>query len=193
MPQERYQIHFPSNQFKYRDQYSKNFPVVEFFNGKFSEFKDIIKHEFGKGFTTNDGKKVTITYPKDASAMFAALYGFDEIFESLPKDITYLWIENESKEDITLDVPSSVTKFKNLNALMLVNIVRTLPDNLGELSQLEYLGLMNNKHLTSLPESLSNCEELVFVNLKGESQNIKIPAKLAEKLENQGGGLYTLL
>ena len=76
---------------------------------------------------------------------------------------------------------------------MLQNIVRTLPDNIGELTQLEYLALPDNKHLTSLPESLSNCDELVFISLKGSSSDIKIPAKLAERLENEGDGFYTAM
>ena len=188
LPKERYQFHFPSNQ--YMDRSDRQVPLVELLNGKMSELKDFFKPEFAKGLTTRGGEKVEINYPESAAGKFIALYGFDELFDSLPENISYLWINNKSKEDIALDVPPTLTRFKNLKALMLQNIVRSLPNNIGELKNLQYLSLPENKNLTSLPESLINCPELLFISLKDGNPNVKIPEKLLETLQSEGDGFY---
>jgi Leucine-rich repeat (LRR) protein len=188
LPKERYQFHFPSNQ--YMDRSDRQVPLVELLNGKMSELKDFFKPEFAKGLTTRGGEKVEINYPESAAGKFIALYGFDELFDSLPENISYLWINNKSKEDIALDVPPTLTRFKNLKALMLQNIVRSLPNNIGELTNLQYLSLPENKNLTSLPESLINCPELLFISLKDGNPNVKIPEKLLETLQSEGDGFY---
>lgn len=188
LPKERYQFHFPSNQ--YMDRTDRQINLVEMLNGKMSELKDFFKPEFAKGLTTRGGEKVEINYPESSAGKFIALYGFDELFESLPENIGYLWINNKSKEDIALDVPTSLGRFKNLKALMLQNIVRSLPNNMGELKNLNYLALPENKNLNSLPESLVNCDDLLFISLKDANPNIKIPEKLLEKLQNEGDGFY---
>lgn len=188
LPKERYQFHFPSNQ--YMDRSDRQVPLVELLNGKMSELKDFFKPEFAKGLTTRGGEKVEINYPESSAGKFIALYGFDELFDSLPENISYLWINNKSKEDIALDVPPTLTRFKNLKALMLQNIVRSLPNNIGELKNLQYLSLPENKNLTSLPESLINCPELLFISLKDGNPNVKIPEKLLETLQSEGDGFY---
>ena len=191
LPTERYQFHFPSNQFMDKDDRQIN--LVETLNGKMSELKEFFKPEFGKGFTNKGGERLEINYPDSAAGKFVALYGFNEVFDAAPKNITYMWINNTSKQDINLDVPPSITEFKDLKSLMLQNIVRSLPDNIGELKNLEFLALTDNKNLESLPESLSNCEDLVFVNLKGSNPNIELPGKLAQKLDEIGDGFYSAM
>lgn len=189
LPEERYQIHFPTNQFRYRNQQGGNFPVVEYFNGKFSELKDALKHEFAKGLVQKGGDKVEINYPESSSGTFIALFGFDELFATLPVDIKHLLINNKSKEEIALDVPETISRFQSLDALLLQNIVKSLPESVGSIKNLNFISLPDNKNLKSIPESISNLPNLAFLNLKG-SPNAKIPESLKERLTDEGSGFY---
>ena len=189
LPEERYQVHFPSNQFRYRNQQGGNFPVVEFFNGKFSDLKDALKHEFAKGLVQKGGDKVEINYPESSSGTFIALYGFDELFNTLPVTIKHLLINNKSKDKIALDVPESISRFQHLDALLLQNIVKTIPDSIGDIKNLNFLSLPDNTDLKSIPESVAHLPNLAFLNLKG-SKNVKLPPSLEEKLIDEGSGFY---
>lgn len=189
LPVERYQFHFPSNQFM--DRHDRQINLVEFLNGPMSELKEFFKPEFAKGLvSSNSSNKVEINYPDSSAGKFVALYGFDELFESLPDTIEHLLINNKSKEDIALEVPQSLGRFTNLQALLLQNIVKTLPETIGNLKNLNFLALPNNKDLRTLPESIADIPGLAFINLKDSNPNIEIPARLKEKLSDEGGGFY---
>ena len=188
LPVERYQFHFPSNQFM--DRHDRQVNLVEMLNGKLSELKEFFKPEFAKGLVTKGGNKVEINYPDSSAGKFVALYGFDELFESLPENIEHLLINNKSKEDIALDVPESLGRFTTLQALLLQNIVRTLPESIGKLSNLNFLALPGNKQLKALPASIAGLESLAFINLKDSNPNIQIPPQLKERLSEEGQGFY---
>jgi hypothetical protein len=191
LPSERYQFHFPSNQFKFANQHGGNIPIVEWLNGKWLEFKEIFKPEFAKGLLKSGSSDVVdISYPDNAAGKFIALYGFEELFDSLPETIVRLLISNKSNENIALDVPESISRFKNLEALKLDKICRTLPNSVCELKLLNFLALPNNKELKSLPECLINLTDLAFINLKDSNPNVEIPPKLKERLTDEGMGFY---
>jgi Leucine-rich repeat (LRR) protein len=188
LPFERYQFHFPSDQFMDRDDRRVN--LVELLNGKMSELKEFFKPEFAKGLTTKGGDKVEINYPDSSAGKFVALYGFEELFEALPETIVTLMINNKSKEDIALNVPESLGRFKNLDALLLANMVKTLPDSIGELQKLKFLSFNNNKQLEALPESIADLPRLSFINLAGTNPNIHIPDRLRAKMEEESDGFW---
>lgn len=187
LPQERYQFHFPSNQFM--DRMDRGVNLVEMLNGPMAELKEYFKPEFAKGLVTGNGEKVEINYPQSSAGKFIALYGFDELFESLPTNIKYLLINNTSNEDIELDVPESIGKFTNVEALMLVKLVKTLPDSIGDMKNLQFLTLSDNKGLKELPESLADLPNLSFVTIRNVP-NLVIPPRLAEKMVEEGQGFY---
>ena len=191
LPMERYQFHFPSSQFM--DRHDKQLNLVELLNGPMSELKEFFKPEFAKGLVTKGGDKVEINYPNDSAGKFVALYGFDELFDSMPKTIQHLLINNKSKENIAIDVPESLGQFTNLQALMLQNIVRTLPESIGNLKGLNFLALPSNSNLQSLPASIINLDNLAFINLKDSNPNVEIPDVLKEKLSDEGGGFYYVI
>jgi len=191
LPKERYQFHFPSSQFM--DRLDRHVNLTELLNGPMIELKESFKPEFAKGLVTKGGDKVEINYPNDSAGKFVALYGFDELFESMPKTIQHLLINNKSKENIAIDVPESLGQFTNLQALMLQNIVRTLPESIGNLKGLNFLALPSNTNLQSLPASIVNLENLAFINLKDSNPNIEIPEVLREKLSDEGGGFYYVI
>ena len=189
LPKERYRFHFPSNQ--YMDRTDRQINLVEYLNGPMSELKDFFKPEFAKGLVkAGTSDVVDISYPDNAAGKFVALYGFDELFESLPDTIVRLLISNKSSENIALDVPESIGRFKNLQALKLEKICRTIPSSVCELKELNFLALPNNKDLKSLPECLINLTDLAFINLKDSNPNVEIPPKLKERLTDEGMGFY---
>ena len=189
LPTERYQIHFPTDQFKNRNQYSRdgNIPIVEWLNGKWSEFKDILKPEFAKGFVKPNTENVEIKYPGTATGKFVALYGFDELFEVLPETITRLNIINTSNERIILNIPDSITRFKSLKAVLFENVIDKVPDSICQIQTLMILAVPNNPELKSLPECIMNLPKLTFVNVN-RSPNVKVPQALEAFAE--GAGFY---
>jgi hypothetical protein len=190
LPKERYQFHFQSNQ--YMDRRDRGINLVEFLNGKGAELKEYFKPQFATNLATSGGDIVEINYPDNASGKFIALYGFNELFDSLPDTITKLLITNKSQERIALEVPESIGRFKNLEALMLNNIAKTLPNSVCQLKLLNFLALPSNKDLQSLPECLKELPELAFINLKDVNPNINIPPGLKDRLEDEGMGFFYL-
>ena len=187
LPQERFQFHFPSSQFM--DRHDRQINLVEYLNGPMKELKEFFKPEFAKGLVNKGGNKVEINYPDSSAGKFVALYGFDELFDSLPDTIEHLMITNKSKENIALDVPSSLGRFTNLQALLMQNIVKSLPDEIGGLTNLTFLAFNSNPELRTIPESLANLPKLTFINLAG-SPNVEIPDVLKERLVDEGNGFW---
>lgn len=188
LPKERYQFHFPSSQFM--DRNDRQINLVEYLNGPMSELKDFFKSEFAKGLVTKGGDKVEINYPDSSAGKFVALYGFEELFESLPKEIKQLLIINKSKENIALDVPESLGRFTELEALLLQNIVKTLPDSIGNLKKLNFVSLNKNAELEKLPDSIADLPNLTFINLQNSNPNLEIPERLRERLVDEGNGFW---
>jgi Leucine-rich repeat (LRR) protein len=188
LPKERYQFHFPSSQFM--DRNDRQINLVEYLNGPMKELKDYFKSEFAKGLVTKGGDKVEINYPDSSAGKFVALYGFEELFQSLPEDIKQLLITNKSKENIALVVPESLGRFTNLEALLLQNIVKTLPNTIGNLKNLNFVSLNKNPELESLPESIADLPNLTFINLQNSNPNLRIPDRLKEKMVDEGNGFW---
>lgn len=190
LPQERFQFHFPSSQFM--DRLDQKIDLIQYLNGPMSELKDYFKPEFAKGMTTSGGKKVEIEYPNNSASKFIALYGFEEFFSSLPDDITNLLFNNKSNEKIALKVPASLGRFTKLDALLLMNCVESLPNEIVKLKNLSFLALPDNPSLKSLPEGVAQLPNLMFVNLKGSKPSL-LPSFL-DKFGEEGGsgsGFFT--
>jgi hypothetical protein len=189
LPSERYQFHFPSNQFKFANQHGGNIPVVEYLNGKWSEFKEIFKPEFAAGFVKPNTEHVEIKYPDSSTGKFVELYGFDELFESLPDNIKRLSIVNTSNEDINIEVPESINRFKSLTAILFENMIDKLPQSICDIKTLLFIAVPNNKNLKSIPDCISTLPNLTFVNTN-RCPNVKVP----EFLEpfGSGDGFYYL-
>ena len=76
LPKERYQFHFPSNQFMDKDDHSID--LVKYLNGPMSELKDFFKPEFAKGLTVGGEKLVIDSYSQGAIGKLIGLYGLDD-------------------------------------------------------------------------------------------------------------------
>lgn len=174
LPTERYQFHFQDNMFM--DRLDKSIDLVKFLSENDEELKDYFKPEFAKGLSSLNGKKVEIEYPSGAAGKFVSLYGFHDLFDNLPKDIAQLLFNNKSDTDIKLDIPSTISKFKNLQSILLQNCVKSLPDSIGELNELGFISLIGNKNLKKLPDSLVDLPKLKMVFLK-DTDNLNLSEK----------------
>ena len=191
LPKERFQFHFPSNQFM--DINDRQIDLVGFLNEN-DELKELFKPEFAKGFQKGgmNSKQVVIDYPRDSSSKYLALYGFDDLFEQLPRDIKrfdfvqssggYYGADKATK--INLELPNTIGEFKDLEALNLDGVVSSLPEGLGELKNLMFLSLPNNPNLKSIPKSVVNLPNLAIINLKGSNSDIDIPEEVSKKAES---------
>lgn len=188
LPKERYQFHFPSGQFMDRDDYQIN--LVEYFNGKMSELKDFFKKEFAKGLVIKETNDVKIDYPGSKYAKYIAIYGFDNMIENLPLDITSFSFKNNSKDKFSLDLPKSISRFSNLETLQLIKCVKSIPESIKELKNLSVLNLSDNHELTSLPEkSILELPNLTFLTLKNSP--IKMSEDFKEKIgPSLGNGVH---
>jgi hypothetical protein len=132
------------------------------------KIKQELKGKFASELSSSSGsgKKIEVEYPNGPIAKFAGLYGFDDLFESLPKDITAFMFNNKSNDGLQLTIPPSIGEFTNLESIMLMNCVRELPEEIGLLEKLTFLSLPSNPSLKSLPQSILRLNNVRFINLQ---------------------------
>jgi hypothetical protein len=191
LPALRYQFHFPSNQFMDPD--DRQIDLIKFLNEN-PELKEIFKPEFMKGISKSEGTSVSVEYPRDSASKFIALYGFDEFFESLPENIErFDFVKSSSGGELSnfaLKVPSTIGKFKKLHALHLEDVVQELPKEIGNLENLVFLSLPNNKNLKSLPKEIANLSNLQIINLKGSNPNVQIPKEIENAVNDENRNMF---
>ena len=181
LPAYRIQFHFPSNQFMTPD--DRNIDLVEFLNQQEPGLKEYFKPEFMSGLASKCGTKVSVNYPSDSASKFIALYGFEEFFETLPENIERLEFVKKGGADISLNIPESIGKFKNLTALHLVGCVSKFPESICNLDKLQFLSLPDNPGLQMLPSCLANLPRLTVINLKNSNASSVIPDSLKQKID----------
>ena len=189
LPKERYQFHFPSNQFMDKD--DRSIDLVKYLNGPMSELKDFFKPEFAKGLTVGGEKLVIDSFSHGAVGKFIGLYGLDDLIDNLPSTLKEFQIQNRDKNDVTINIPESIGRFKDLNMVLFDNCVEHIPDSICTLPKLRFLALINNQKLTEIPECIADLPNLYFLNLKG-SPNVKVPQSILDKGTDMGGGMWDL-
>ena len=189
LPVERFQFHFPSNQFMDIDDRPIN--LVEYLNGPMSELKDFFNPEFAKGLTVGDKKLVIEGFSHGAIGKFIALYGLDELIDSLPDTLQEFQIQNRETNDIIIKIPDSISRFKDLKMILFENCIESVPDSICKLSNLRFLALVNNKKLTNLPDCIGELPNLLFLNCKG-SPNVKIPESIKRRATDYGENMFDL-
>jgi hypothetical protein len=190
LPKNRYQFHFPSNQFMDKDDRQQD--LVQLLTGSMKELKDFFKPEFAKGLTVGGEKLVIDSFTHGAVGKFIALYGLEDLIGSLPSTLKEFQIQNkDNKNDIIINIPEEIGRFKDLTMIMLDNCVTSIPESVCELPKLRFLALINNPKLTRVPECVSQLPSLLFLNLKG-SPNVQVPQSIKEKGTDMGGGMWDL-
>ncbi len=190
LPVERYQFHFPSNQFMDKD--DRSVDLIKMLSGPMVELKSFFKPEFAKGLTVGGEKLVIDSFSHGAIGKFIGLYGLDDLIDNLPDSLKEFQIQNrDSNNKITITIPESISRFKNLQMILLDNCIQSIPDSICELPKLKFLALINNPELTSIPECIGDLPNLFFLNLKG-SENVSVPESIKSKGTDMGNGMWDL-
>jgi hypothetical protein len=183
LPATRYQFHFPSNQFQ--DPTNRTIDVIQFLNGPAAELKEFFKPEFAKGLTTKGDRLEIDSFSSGVVGKFVGLYGLDDLFVSIPDTITVFSIQNKENNNLIINIPKTISRFKNLETLLLRNCVASIPDSVCEIKSLNFISLLNNSQLKTVPECLATLPNLVFINLKG-CDNVVVPELIKEKGTQMG-------
>jgi hypothetical protein len=187
LPANRYQFHFPSNQFMDAD--DRQIDLIKFLNDN-EELKELFKPEFAKGLTSGNGESLTIEgFERGSIGKFVGLYGLDELFENLPDTLTEISISNPGKDGPIIRIPSSIGKFKNLQNLSFINCINEVPQEICSLNNLEFLGFMNNEGLRTIPECIANMSNIYFLNVD-KCPNLVIPNTIRENWNQVDDGLW---
>lgn len=191
LPKNRYQFHFPSNQFMDKDDRQQD--LVQLLNGPMEELKSFFKPEFAKGLTIGGEKLVIDSFSQGAIGKFIALYGLDDLIGSLPESLTEFQIQNRgnNNNDVIITIPDTIGRFKNLNMILLDNCITSIPESVCTLPKLRFLALVNNPGLKTIPECVLGMDSLYFLNLKG-SNNVELPEAITEIGNDMGGGMWDL-
>ena len=190
LPKNRYQFHFPSNQFMDKDDRQQD--LVQLLNGPMSELKYFFKPEFAKGLTVGGEKLVIDSFTHGAIGKFIALYGLDDLIGSLPDTLQEFQIQNrDNNNNVIIKIPEEIGRFKDLHQIFLENCIDSIPDSICTLPKLRFLALINNLKLTKLPECIGDLPKLVFLNLKGTT-NVQIPQSIQDKGTDMGKGIWDL-
>lgn len=186
LPAERYQFHFPSNQFM--DVHDRTVNLVDLLNGKMSEIKGIFKNEFARGLTVGGEKFVVDSFTSGPVGKFIALYGLDELIDSIPDTIKLFTMTNtDSNLQVNVKIPESISRFKNLKSLILNNCVSSVPDSICQLSKLNFITILNCPGLKTVPECIADMPKILMLNLMG-SNNVEVPQKIKDKARPASGG-----
>jgi|688.fasta_scaffold02581_13 hypothetical protein len=157
----------------------------------FKQIKESLKERFVQGLTAEGGKRLKIENLKSGDVgKFISLYGLNDIFDTLSDDMESISIfGNKDGSNQTIEIPRSLTRFKNLEQLILNDgIISELPDFICELKELTTIGIGGNPQLTSIPECIGLLPELEVVNMKGSP--VKAPQSFEGKLEYMGDNIW---
>jgi hypothetical protein len=186
LPADRYQFHFPENQFMDAD--DRQIDLVKFLNDN-EELKDLFKPEFAKGLTVGGEELKIEGFSSGAVGKFIGLYGLDELFDSLPATLKDISIDGRDS-NINLVIPPTIGKFKNLQSLFLQSCVEFIPNEVCQLKDLKFISLMKNPRLETLPECLADLPDLLFINVQG-CDNLTMPPSIQEKGEEWSPGIWS--
>ena len=187
LPKERYQFHFPDNQFMDKDDRQQD--LVKLLNGPMKELKDFFKPEFAKGLTTGGEKLVIDSFSHGAVGKFIGLYGIDDLMTQLPDTLKEIQIQNRDNNGVLINIPEEIGRFQNLGMIMFDNCIDRIPESICKLPKLRFLALPNNKELRTIPECIADLPNLYFLNLKG-CPNVEIPKKIEETAFPMGDNMW---
>jgi hypothetical protein len=185
LPVERYQFHFESDQFM--DKEDRQIDLVDFLTGKMSELKDFFKPMFINKVLSKNEKVVDIKSLSDGMiGKFISIYGLDDLFNIIPDTIESISISDNSGR-YSIDIPSSIGKFKNLSLLTLNNVVKSIPNDICELENLQFITLSSNPNLKSVPQCISDLKNLYVFSYSG-SESLVLSKEFLSKFTDDLGG-----
>lgn len=158
---------------------------------KAKQFVKDNKERFINELTNDSGgnrNHFRLEIPSGLSSKILELYGMEPIIQTIPENIERFDIINETNNDLDIDMGKVFSKCKNLNAVVLINCVSSLPENIENVSDsLMFLSLKNNKKLDTLPTALAKkvngeyiFEFLTILNAVGCASDYKTPPEIIE-------------
>jgi hypothetical protein len=187
LPAERYQFHFEDQQFM--DVNDRQVDLIGLLNGKMSELKELFKPYFAQGLVTKGDVLDISSFSSGPVGKYAALYGLEDLFETLPETLEQISMSNRAGDNVIIDIPPSITRFKNLEFLACFNCIRSVPQEICELKNLNFISLINNSELQEIPECIGEMESIVVVNLRG-SNNVKVPENFKTRAQDMGDNIW---
>ena len=164
LPKNRYQFHFPSNQFMNIDDVSQD--LVSLLNGPMIELKDFFKPEFAKGLTVGGESLVIDSFSTGAIGKFIGLYGLEDLIGNLPNTLKNFHITNKDNNGLIIEIPEEIGRFKELEYIYLENCINKVPDSICTLPKLRFIALMKNVELREIPECIVDLPNLYFLILR---------------------------
>ena len=177
LPATRYQFHFPSNQFM--DVHDHQIELIDYLNGPMKELKNYFKPEFAKGLTIGGEKLAIDNFSSGPIGKYIALYGLDDLINSLPDTLTEFMVSNKENKNIDIKIPQSIGRFKNLTMILFDNCTSEIPESICQLTNLQFIAFINSKNIKSIPKCVVGLPNLEFINLKGT--NVQVPQEIAER------------
>lgn len=188
LPKTRYQWHFQTNQFM--DRHDHRMDVKDFLLGDAKELLPVFKNEFAANLskkTSGTNTELEINYPRDSSALYISLYGWDDLLKAQPDNLQKLMITNSSNENLNLNLSDELKRFKSLYAILLDKVVTEFPKVLCDIKSLEYISIPDTPEIKELPECLADLPNLEALALPNSSPDMKIPERLKQKFWENGG------
>lgn len=188
LPKTRYQWHFQTNQFM--DRHDHRMDVKDFLLGDAKELLPVFKNEFAANLskkTSGSNTELEINYPRDSSALYISLYGWDDLLKAQPDNLQKLMITNSSNQNLNLNLSDELKRFKSLYAILLDKVVTEFPKVLCDIKSLEYISIPDTPEIKELPECLADLPGLEALALPNSSPDMKIPERLKQKFWENGG------
>ena len=189
LPATRYQFHFPSNQFM--DVHDHSIDLIEYLNGPMKELKNYFKPEFAKGLTIGGEKLAIDNFSSGPIGKYIALYGLDDLIDTLPDTLTEFQISNKENKNINIKIPQSIGRFKNLTMLLFDNCISEIPESICQLTKLQFIAFINCKNMKSIPGCIAGLPDLNFLNLKGT--NVQVPQEIQQRGAELDNGMWDMM
>jgi hypothetical protein len=155
------------------------------------KLKDEFKPKFARSIVSKGNSLNISEFDSGPIAKFIKLYGLEDLFKNLPETLQSIQIINTKDPNMIIEVPEDIARFKNLNMIVFNNCIDRLPDSICELNELTFLGCINNKQLTTIPECIVNLPKITFLNLRG-SVNVEVPQAIQDIGVEMGDGLWDI-
>lgn len=189
LPSTRYQFHFPDNQFM--DVHDRTVDLIGLLNGEMEELKPLFKHEFARGLVVNGDKFEIDGFDRGAVGKYVALYGLEELIDSIPAEpIKYITLKNPDKnKKININIPDSISRFKNLHSFIAVNCVSSIPDTICQIDKLNFITLLDCPELRTVPSCIADMPRIMMLNVMG-STNCQLPEEIKAKASELRPGMW---
>lgn len=129
----------------------------------------------------------TIKFPDSTISKYISLFGLQDILNKIPQDIITFKFMNTQNDSLAIDFTGTLGKLTNLRTLTLENCIEKLPDEVMNLTELQFLNLPKNKNLNHLPpiEKLPN---LNYVFLGGTAAINNLSKEFLQKFDRDAAG-----